>query len=236
MAEAYQIVLRVENGQYVGRGLELPEAIGRGTTARACVRATRAALASAVAALLEAGRTAPVPEFPASSRPTGKGWPWTVPWARNTAFVTTGVCVLAIIAVATLGAKTVVFSGPAIACLGLVVIVLGVLGRYWWAVGVGVGYLLVCVVFVAMVTAFRLSPDRAYAPFLWVGVPWVIGLIRATAVAAGRAPRAERPWECDGCGYLLVGLNEPRCPECGRGFDPRRFAGIAVPTGGAGAR
>jgi hypothetical protein len=26
---------------------------------------------------------------------------------------------------------------------------------------------------------------------------------------------------CLTCGYILDGLPEPRCPECGRGFDPR---------------
>jgi len=26
---------------------------------------------------------------------------------------------------------------------------------------------------------------------------------------------------CQGCGYLLTGLTEPRCPECGRAFDAR---------------
>ncbi len=25
---------------------------------------------------------------------------------------------------------------------------------------------------------------------------------------------------CIGCGYQLIGLPEPRCPECGRAFDP----------------
>lgn len=237
MAEAYQIVLRVENGQYVGRGLELPDAMGRGATARACVRVTRAALVSAVEGLLEAGRTPPVPEFPASPQAMGRGRAWAVPWARSIAFLTTGICVLAIIGVATLGAETVVFSGPAIACLSLVVIVFGVLGQYWWMVGLGVAHLLICVVFVATVIFLRLTPDTAYAPFLCVGVPCVIGLIRATAMAARRAPRAERPWQCDGCGYLLVGLSEPRCPECGRGFDPRRWAGMAMPAAAAaGAR
>ncbi|HEY2584285.1 MAG TPA: SRPBCC family protein [Tepidisphaeraceae bacterium] len=28
------------------------------------------------------------------------------------------------------------------------------------------------------------------------------------------------PARCLGCGYVLTGLVEPRCPECGRGFDP----------------
>ena len=27
-------------------------------------------------------------------------------------------------------------------------------------------------------------------------------------------------WFCRGCGYRISELPEPRCPECGRGFDP----------------
>jgi hypothetical protein len=32
---------------------------------------------------------------------------------------------------------------------------------------------------------------------------------------------------CIPCGYDLRGQIEPRCPECGRGFDPRLITGIA---------
>lgn len=28
------------------------------------------------------------------------------------------------------------------------------------------------------------------------------------------------PWVCGGCGYTLLGLSEPTCPECGQRFDP----------------
>ncbi len=28
------------------------------------------------------------------------------------------------------------------------------------------------------------------------------------------------PWLCKGCGYPLLGLTEPSCPECGERFDP----------------
>ena len=31
---------------------------------------------------------------------------------------------------------------------------------------------------------------------------------------------APEPKRCLGCGYILEYLPEPRCPECGRGFDP----------------
>ncbi len=33
-----------------------------------------------------------------------------------------------------------------------------------------------------------------------------------------------QPKRCLGCGYILDGLPEPRCPECGRGFDPEDSA------------
>src|SRR5436190_24191775 len=29
-----------------------------------------------------------------------------------------------------------------------------------------------------------------------------------------------KPPICIGCGYQLTGLEEPRCPECGMGFNP----------------
>ncbi len=32
--------------------------------------------------------------------------------------------------------------------------------------------------------------------------------------------RRAKPGRCYECGYLLVGLPEPRCPECGTPFDP----------------
>jgi hypothetical protein len=142
------------------------------------------------------------------------------------------ICVVSIGAVAALGAKTVIFSGPIIAALGAVVIVLGRVGRYGWAVALGASHLAICVTFVAMVNLARLSPRSAYVPFLCVGVPYVIGLTAATVWASRRMPRRERPWECEGCGYLLVGLSEPRCPECGLGFDPARWAGM-TPEGQA---
>src|SRR5690242_19490405 len=33
---------------------------------------------------------------------------------------------------------------------------------------------------------------------------------------------------CLGCDYPLRGLTEPRCPECGRAFDPRDITSVNV--------
>jgi predicted RNase H-like HicB family nuclease len=57
----YQIILSTEDGQWYGRGLELPHVFGDGATAEDCVESTREALASTVAYLLDVGKTPPTP-------------------------------------------------------------------------------------------------------------------------------------------------------------------------------
>ncbi|HVS73358.1 MAG TPA: DUF1778 domain-containing protein [Phycisphaerae bacterium] len=57
----YQIVLQMEDGEYFGRGLELPTAMGDGKTTEQCVKSTREALEVAVAYMLEKGETPPAP-------------------------------------------------------------------------------------------------------------------------------------------------------------------------------
>jgi predicted RNase H-like HicB family nuclease len=59
IAEAYQIILQFEDGEWYGRGLEMPFVMADGPTPEACVRATREALTVAVATTLEAGDPPP---------------------------------------------------------------------------------------------------------------------------------------------------------------------------------
>jgi hypothetical protein len=61
IADSYQIVVRLEDGQYAGRGLEYPECVGFGATAAAAVEETRAAMVAGVAVMLERGQTPPPP-------------------------------------------------------------------------------------------------------------------------------------------------------------------------------
>jgi predicted RNase H-like HicB family nuclease len=61
IAADYQIILHSEDGEYYGRGLEMPYVMGDGKTPDSCVRATREALAVAVATILESGKSAPPP-------------------------------------------------------------------------------------------------------------------------------------------------------------------------------
>jgi len=61
VADAYQIVLWTADGEYYGRGVELPGAMGDGITPDECVASTRQAITVAVAAMLEAGEAPPPP-------------------------------------------------------------------------------------------------------------------------------------------------------------------------------
>jgi predicted RNase H-like HicB family nuclease len=57
----YQVVIQQEGDEYVGRGLELPNAFEDGRTADECVRKTREMFVTVVAAMIEAGEVPPPP-------------------------------------------------------------------------------------------------------------------------------------------------------------------------------
>lgn len=61
LADSYQIVVVKEDGRWFGRGLELPNVFGDGSTSAKCIAATCEALVAAVATMLEASRTPPLP-------------------------------------------------------------------------------------------------------------------------------------------------------------------------------
>lgn len=61
IAEQYQIVLKFEDDEWYGHGLELPGARGDGRTAAAAVADTREALVTMVAYMIEEGEPVPSP-------------------------------------------------------------------------------------------------------------------------------------------------------------------------------
>jgi predicted RNase H-like HicB family nuclease len=61
IAASYQIIIQFEDGEYYGRGLEMPFVMNDGKTPDNCVQATRQALTTAVATLLESGQIPPSP-------------------------------------------------------------------------------------------------------------------------------------------------------------------------------
>jgi predicted RNase H-like HicB family nuclease len=61
IADQYQMVILFQDGEYYGRGVELPFAFGDGKTIERCARNTREAFVSAVASLLQDGFSPPAP-------------------------------------------------------------------------------------------------------------------------------------------------------------------------------
>jgi predicted RNase H-like HicB family nuclease len=59
IAAGYQVVMWTEDGEYYGRGVELPSTMGDGATPDACMKATREALTVTVAYMLEQGEAPP---------------------------------------------------------------------------------------------------------------------------------------------------------------------------------
>lgn len=59
IADSYQIILSFEDGEYYGRGLEMPHVMNDGKTPDECVAKTRDILTTAIAYLLENGEVPP---------------------------------------------------------------------------------------------------------------------------------------------------------------------------------
>jgi predicted RNase H-like HicB family nuclease len=66
IAAEYQILMWQEDGEYYGRGLEMPHVIGDGPTPDQCMRNTRNILKTAVAVMLEDGQAPPIPARPSA--------------------------------------------------------------------------------------------------------------------------------------------------------------------------
>ena len=61
LADRYQVVVWFEDGEYHGRGVELPFTFGGGKTPGACVENTRRGFVLDAASMIEAGETPPAP-------------------------------------------------------------------------------------------------------------------------------------------------------------------------------
>ena len=61
IAEHYQVVLWREDGEWYGRGVELPLSMNDGKTAQACLANTRESFVTTIAVMLEQGKVPPPP-------------------------------------------------------------------------------------------------------------------------------------------------------------------------------
>jgi hypothetical protein len=109
----------------------------------------------------------------------------------------------------------------------LVLILLAIRARYAWGWGLGVAHCGLYVLLFIVVVIGGLGPEDAILPFLCIGGVYLAGAAPLSVLAWRRGPEKHHPMMCVKCGYLLYGLTEARCPECGTPFDRELLAGHA---------
>jgi hypothetical protein len=122
-------------------------------------------------------------------------------------------------------ARYTAICGPVILLLGLALLLCGCLVRNGLTIVTGISHCGVCLLFFGLVRLLHWGPDSAQVPFFWMGLlysAFAAWLTRKTY----RTLVAYKPWQCQHCGYVLFGLSEPRCPECGRPFSPTQMTDL----------
>lgn len=145
------------------------------------------------------------------------------------------VCALAL-ALLPVSVESVLFTGPLLFLIGVAMIVAGNLTRYLLAALLGTAHCTICILFFALVQIRNWGPTSARERFVAMGVLYAIAVIPVSMLAWLRPPRPPAgELKCPQCGYLLYGLQEPRCPECGTAFDPAMIGGPPpLPASGIG--
>lgn len=146
-----------------------------------------------------------------------------VMWARRTLVASWFCCAMAWLLIVLVDIESVLVTGPLIFLMGAILILLSRNPRFVRGMALGFCHIFVCLLFFGLVQVFHWRPGQAHAPFALMGLCYVTMTIMLTFWALRRAPKVQTPWGCDQCGYLLYGLTEPRCPECGTPFDPSRL-------------
>jgi len=103
-----------------------------------------------------------------------------------------------------------------IASIGLnIVLMVGLYRGYRWAYIFAIGFS-ICDVLNAAMT----KPGAAIG-VLFIDAIVVVPMLLSTQYFFGpaRRPDGAEPLRCPKCGYILLGLTVPRCPECGERFE-----------------
>lgn len=139
-------------------------------------------------------------------------------------------CAIGYLVMILVDVETVMGSGPVLFLLGVALMVVGAHLERWRAFAVGLAHVCICILFTVLVNSLNWSPGEAYPPFALMGGVYTLAMVPLSLWLASRIPREAQPDACVHCGYLLYGLTEPRCPECGHEFDPARILKLPPST------
>ncbi|MGE5608011.1 MAG: hypothetical protein ACM359_02050 [Bacillota bacterium] len=163
-------------------------------------------------------------------------WPsllWSGPRNRARTLLGLGIlCTLcAWLAIPLIDVESVLISGPVLTIIGLTTILYGMRHGYHQVAAVGAGHVAICILFASLVNILSWGPNAAREPFMLMGAIYTM-LMAPLSWLVGRAvPELRQFGACTHCGYLLYGLREPRCPECGQPFDPSWLPKLTSPPG-----
>jgi hypothetical protein len=117
--------------------------------------------------------------------------------------------------------ETVLASGPTLLIVGILALIFSTIKSYWWGIAIGLAHISLTFVFFFSVFINQWSPRDAELPFAVMGAAYLVAITPATVIAWLKRPSGFASWQCQHCGYPLVGLERPQCPECGHSFDPQ---------------
>jgi hypothetical protein len=146
---------------------------------------------------------------------------WRVRVGRSAAWIVSAGVVWTLVGVVISGIKieSIIFTGPVLMFIGIAALACSVIGPSLTAFPASllqVGYpMLVFIV----INLFDWGPSEAHRPVFFMNCFFFFMLFVLTILAWFRRPVSRAPWECRQCGYMLLGLTQPRCPECGTGCD-----------------
>ncbi|HEX2971241.1 MAG TPA: hypothetical protein VHP11_02840, partial [Tepidisphaeraceae bacterium] len=141
-------------------------------------------------------------------------------------------CCCAWLAIPLIAVETVLASGPLLMLVGLATAIYGIRHTYGGVVSIGVAHMGICILFVSLVNLLSWGPGAAREPFIAMGAMYILATGPWSWWVGKTLPQQEQFGVCARCGYLLYGLTEPRCPECGTPFDEAWLPALARLSGG----
>jgi len=126
--------------------------------------------------------------------------------------------------------ESVLISGPFLSLAGSCTVLAAGVMRHLAGILVGCAQIAICLLFVSLVNILQWDPTEAEHPFHWMATVYVLCFLPSAGVTFLKLPEVGGFGNCEQCGYLLFGLTSPRCPECGRGFDPALLPALARPV------
>ena len=84
-----------------------------------------------------------------------------------------------------------------------------------------------------LVVTLEWSPSDAELPFSVLSPTYMALSLPMVVYVLVRPPVLFKEWQCHGCGYPIVGLTQPSCPECGSAIPPalvEKYANADVPS------